>query len=303
MKPTLPYEIEEQVVDNLHGDPIALQACSLTCSAWVPTARRHLFRTAALTSKRRCVRFLTVLESTADTEGGRYTSVGEYVQELHLPPFALDHIREGRVRYEMVCQIFRRLPNVTTLVLDHFDWPHFIIDHVIPGEHATNIRDALVSIFPFPRLQQLSIRNLSFVITDDILQFISCFPNLTALELVNLMDSHTRYEDDTPHTLIPCGKDICLQELVVYMGLNSTRCLCNLLESLLKPPFELRLRKLRWKTDDPDVTPGRDLLSMQEKVLTKLFYGARETLEEFSLNVQRDGQCPTDLCCNLLSLI
>lgn len=301
MTPGLPYEIEEQIVDHLHDDPTALRACSLTCSAWVPRARLHLFRTAALTCKRCCVRFLAVLESTAETEGGTGTSVGEFVRELYLPSFSLyQRGRQEGLRYEMVCQICRRLPNVTVLVIDRFDWPRFI-DRLCPGGNAANIRGALTSVFRFPHLQQLRMRTLSYGIPGDALQLISSFPNLTALELVGLTGS-SRDADDPPLALVPYGERctaIRLQELIVDKWSSSIPALRDMLESLLKPPFELRLRKLHWKTGDANEDMVRDPLGAEEKVLTKLFHGARETLEEFSLNVQRDRQCsifPAMIC-------
>lgn len=305
MPPRLPFEIEEQIVDHLHGNPIALRACSLTCRAWVSLARPHIFWTADLTCKRRCVRFLVLLESAAEARDDKGTYVGEFVRELYLPTFSTDkRSKKGGLRYDMVCRICRRLPNVTALIIDRFDWPNFI-DHLFPEEDAASLRDLLISVFPFPRLQELRMRTLSYAIPGDVLQLISTFPNLTVLELVRLV-GRSRDEDDPPVTVVSTGEQhpaIRLQELFVDKWSSSIPALRDLLESLLKPPFELRLRKLHWKTGDPDEDTVRNVLGREENVLTKLLYRARETLEEFTLSLYRDGQCVIVVCSDLPVLI
>ncbi|KAF8478336.1 hypothetical protein JB92DRAFT_3280461 [Gautieria morchelliformis] len=39
----LPGEMIDQVIDHLHDDPPSLRACCLTCRAWAPSARFHIF--------------------------------------------------------------------------------------------------------------------------------------------------------------------------------------------------------------------------------------------------------------------
>ena len=43
MLPSLPPEIFDLIVDNLHYEPTTLEACCLVSSSWIPRARRHLF--------------------------------------------------------------------------------------------------------------------------------------------------------------------------------------------------------------------------------------------------------------------
>ena len=56
----LPPELFDETLDHLWDDPKALQACSLTCRAWVPTARLHLFRTVRLSSPSTCADFASI---------------------------------------------------------------------------------------------------------------------------------------------------------------------------------------------------------------------------------------------------
>lgn len=39
----LPLEVYELIIDQLHDDPLALEACALTCRAWLPRSRFRLF--------------------------------------------------------------------------------------------------------------------------------------------------------------------------------------------------------------------------------------------------------------------
>ncbi|KDQ55252.1 hypothetical protein JAAARDRAFT_208943 [Jaapia argillacea MUCL 33604] len=46
--PPLPQELIDIIIDNLDDDLEALCACSLTCQAWLPSSRKHLFDTLSL---------------------------------------------------------------------------------------------------------------------------------------------------------------------------------------------------------------------------------------------------------------
>lgn len=44
----IPPELRDEVIDQLHADRNALKACGLTCRAWLPRSRYHLFRSITL---------------------------------------------------------------------------------------------------------------------------------------------------------------------------------------------------------------------------------------------------------------
>ncbi|GBE78845.1 hypothetical protein BKA93DRAFT_367289 [Sparassis latifolia] len=46
--PLFPPEMQDHILDHLWSDRSALKACSLTCRAWVPTVRHHLFHSISL---------------------------------------------------------------------------------------------------------------------------------------------------------------------------------------------------------------------------------------------------------------
>ncbi|KAI0747257.1 hypothetical protein C8Q80DRAFT_1072062, partial [Daedaleopsis nitida] len=43
--PCVPVEVAEGVIDGLQDDHPSLRSCALTCQAWLPRSRAHLFRT------------------------------------------------------------------------------------------------------------------------------------------------------------------------------------------------------------------------------------------------------------------
>ncbi|KAM5543321.1 hypothetical protein V8D89_003195 [Ganoderma adspersum] len=58
-RPVLPRELEDLVIDHLHDDILALSACAIVCSNWLPRTRQHLFRSITLScGKLRCFRNL-----------------------------------------------------------------------------------------------------------------------------------------------------------------------------------------------------------------------------------------------------
>ncbi|KAF8530692.1 hypothetical protein JB92DRAFT_2782395, partial [Gautieria morchelliformis] len=52
MKYILPGELIDQVIDHLHDDSPSLRACCITCRAWVPSSRFHIFHDIVLPAKR-----------------------------------------------------------------------------------------------------------------------------------------------------------------------------------------------------------------------------------------------------------
>ncbi|KAH9935261.1 hypothetical protein B0H21DRAFT_759278 [Amylocystis lapponica] len=59
----IPAELRDYIIDQLHADRCALKACSLTCHAWLPRARYHLFQSIALDPRRCCNDFQRLIRS------------------------------------------------------------------------------------------------------------------------------------------------------------------------------------------------------------------------------------------------
>ncbi|OCH96235.1 hypothetical protein OBBRIDRAFT_718887, partial [Obba rivulosa] len=59
----LPPDIVDNTIAFLYDDPSSLKACSLTCRAWLPTTRIHLFSFVDL-SDNKFSRFQRILQQS-----------------------------------------------------------------------------------------------------------------------------------------------------------------------------------------------------------------------------------------------
>ncbi|KAH9908808.1 uncharacterized protein B0H18DRAFT_1219957 [Fomitopsis serialis] len=278
----LPIEIQEQVLDHLHDDPYALKACSLACSAWLPTARLHLFRTVKLRTVRDCLRFLTVLESTSDALGG--IGVGSLVRELHLPTMVLRQAgrRKGQ-RYNFLCQILRCVPNIDTLVARRFQLRSFL-DLASPKgtSPGVDLRGVLTSVFAFPRLKTLVLQRTSVRTVREVLQVISAFPSLSTLWI---SDIHISSPDDVhPNTTESTDIRICIQDLRLGPWDGDPISLQAVTEAFLEAPYELQLRKLQWMS-------GLRHADFGGHAFNEMFHRSAGTLETLELEVDEAAQC------------
>ncbi|KAF8480618.1 hypothetical protein JB92DRAFT_2611097, partial [Gautieria morchelliformis] len=60
----LPGELIDQVIDHLHDDSPSLRACCLTCRAWAPSARFHIFHDIVLSEAERADALAVHLETS-----------------------------------------------------------------------------------------------------------------------------------------------------------------------------------------------------------------------------------------------
>ncbi|KAH9923261.1 uncharacterized protein B0H18DRAFT_474257 [Fomitopsis serialis] len=279
--PELPIEIQEQVLDHLHDDPSALKTCSQTCSAWLPTARLHFFRTVKLKKVRHCLRFLAVLESTSEASGG--VGVGALVRELHLPTMGLRQRgrRKGQ-RYDLLCQILRHIPNTDTLVVRQFEWQNFL-DLASPKGADTDVdlRGVFTSVCAFPRLKTLVLQRTSVRTVREVLQLISAFPSLTTLRISEINDLilDDVHRDTTQSTDIR----VCIQELRFERWLGNPVPLQDAMNAFLEAPYELELRRLLW-------IPRLRQADFGGHALNEIFHRSARTLEMLELEVDEAAQ-------------
>ena len=62
----VPLEIAELVIDELSNDYPSLRSCALTCQAWLPRSRTHIFRTVHVMDLNRLTSLVRVLAYSAD---------------------------------------------------------------------------------------------------------------------------------------------------------------------------------------------------------------------------------------------
>ncbi|KAI0725573.1 hypothetical protein C8Q72DRAFT_580582 [Fomitopsis betulina] len=246
----LPLEIQEHILDHLHDDVRTLQACCLTCTAWIPTTRLHLFRYIKLRRAKDCLRFLATLESTSDLEAGGRPSVGVLVTELlvfHKGALSGRH-------YDLLRQIMRRLSNVDTLCFMWFNWQSFV-DLLLPDFPDYTMSSAIAAVFDFPRLKALSLWSLKFRSSAEFLALIAAFPRVETLHIKApsclRLPGDLAVEHADRNNLRCCLRELHIEAQVFVPGADY---LAALFESLIT--LGSQLRKLHWGCFDPDGANG-----------------------------------------------
>ncbi|KAH9923254.1 uncharacterized protein B0H18DRAFT_1105364, partial [Fomitopsis serialis] len=234
--PELPIEIQEQVLDHLHDDPSALKT----------RIRRY---------KRRHAR-----PGIALADDG--LSAGAYG-------------RQKGQRYDLLCQILRRVPNTDTLV--------DFLALANPKGTDTDLRGVFTSVFAFPQLKALVLQRTSGCTAREVLQLISAFPSLATLWISDITTSIPN--DVQLNTRESTDIRICIQELRLGRWQGSLVSLQDMLGALLAAPYELQLRKLQWM-------PSLSLRHVEfgGHALKEIFHKSARTLETLELEVDRAGQ-------------
>ncbi|KAF8515428.1 hypothetical protein JB92DRAFT_3095910 [Gautieria morchelliformis] len=159
----LPGELIDQVVDHLHDDSPSLRACCITCRAWAPSARFHLFQDIIVLSAKRANALAVILETSPHISPlvRSLTIDGVYAPE-HLDPGPLD---------PAIPAIAAKLTRLKTLRVIRVD---FILQH-------PKVLSAL--IHNFSTLQELSILGVNFNTFRDLAALIVAHPFLECLGL------------------------------------------------------------------------------------------------------------------------
>lgn len=112
--PRLPPELCDRVIDHLLFDRHALSMCALTCRAWLPASRLHLFRHVRLQANTIPTFLSILLENPA---------IGAYVEDLMIlagsQGFTVPDIIQMKT-LQLLKEILDRLPAVRTLKIPVF---------------------------------------------------------------------------------------------------------------------------------------------------------------------------------------
>ena len=173
----LPPELWAHVLEQLWDDHSSLQACSLTCRAWLPTTRRLLFHHIEFKSRGHFLRFSATLDHAKTDIAGSVRSVAI----VGLPLGRLGHGDAYDDRNGLIVHgVLKRLPNVTSLTLDDVD----IDVHLPLDRSASNVQLYPFShLFPIPCLRTLDMSLVMFHSFNDIGRLIAAFPQLRALTI------------------------------------------------------------------------------------------------------------------------
>ena len=161
-----------------------------------------------------------------------------------------------------------------------------------------DLRDAMAAFFPSSELKWLFISNIQLRSSHELTLFISLFPQLSRLEMLQVSAPFI------PETLLPLPEpphDACedlpptgemgthLRMLVVNF-LNSPQYLTGLvLKRLLSPPFRVRLSHIEWMMCDEEF---RDDVVDESILLMDTLRASELTLESLKVSLSDDGELP-----------
>ena len=149
------------MIDSLDSwaDVDTLRACSLTCKAFLPASRYHLFYRVRLLSGNITRRFLDIICSTPSS-----TSPCQYIRHL-----CLVEARHGSWVNEALSLLATRLLDVTILELDSLEWSEL------------NDTGRAMILSGFQRVKHLEMTFSKFETLEQMNQLITSFPSLTHL--------------------------------------------------------------------------------------------------------------------------
>ncbi|KAI0936518.1 hypothetical protein AcV5_004635 [Taiwanofungus camphoratus] len=166
----VPLELCDYIIDFLHNDRRALAACSLTCRAWLPAARFHLFDSIVLYNARLCTAFNRLLENSP--------ALGLYVRELSIAKLSSSgRLEEDAAELSFVQRllpsIFRHLVQLKSLGLSLLDVNVTIRSSLAQRLSVTELvlqycqfpafADFLLLFYSFPQLQSLTVRGVTWM--------------------------------------------------------------------------------------------------------------------------------------------
>ncbi|KAJ7713551.1 hypothetical protein B0H16DRAFT_1390434 [Mycena metata] len=164
---SLPLELWDAILDQLHSDPAALRVAALVCRTWVPTSRFHLFEALVLSPKcaRRAAHLNVLLAS-------RYSTIGAAIRILSLPG-ALTPIQvrspRGNIHLTTLLGLaphLAQLPRLRELTLS--DFPCALLDGLTTVRRLTFTdvcagTGLLRSVHALPHLTHLALEGVAAV--------------------------------------------------------------------------------------------------------------------------------------------
>ncbi|KAJ6463831.1 hypothetical protein C8R47DRAFT_76867 [Mycena vitilis] len=168
MTANLPNELTAHIIQDLHSEPETLANCALVCRAWVPPAQRILLSKIAV-HERDCTEIVQYLASPTPS------SIAGYVKRLYIYLWG-----------DLRANLNRSTANLTPLL--HLLLPHIsrfisVTELVVDGCQAFHDLhwDEIWTDLLVPSVSRLTIQYLKFEDLPDLVDFVSCFPQLTHL--------------------------------------------------------------------------------------------------------------------------
>ncbi|KAF8478816.1 hypothetical protein JB92DRAFT_3102285, partial [Gautieria morchelliformis] len=155
-------ELIDQVIDHLHDDSPSLRACCITCRAWVPSARFHIFHNIVLSAKHADALAVILETSSHIFPLVRSLTISRHSEQLHkgsdyldavIPTIApkLTKLKTLRFYYVTLAQ---QHPNVLSALIHNFST---IQELCIEGGGFNRLRDLATLIVAHPCLECLDV--------------------------------------------------------------------------------------------------------------------------------------------------
>ncbi|KAL6305965.1 hypothetical protein BKA93DRAFT_189788 [Sparassis latifolia] len=235
METVFPPEIFDFIIDYLWEDLWALRACSLTCRAWLPTTRLHMFNSVYLSGARRYLPFADLLTASATSPIG----LAHYVRELTLN----DAISEEA--FIACLPSLALLYNVDILIVDKMPWEFL---------------ERQLTAAVFPMLKMLKLRCTSVENINSLYRFLF---NHSKCKIVRIfVASYFPWSEVQQLSLpeIQTG-ELSLEELVLKTP-SPLESHAALVSFMLRAQVHLQVRKFQWASAGKGVERDglRDLL-------------------------------------------
>lgn len=163
--PRLPPELCDRIIDYLFCDRCALSACALTCRAWLPASRLHLFRHVRLQASTIPSLLCVLMETPA---------IGAYVEDLILltgsQGFTIPDVTQMKT-LQMLKEILDRLPVVKSLK--------------IPVFFRISVMETLILSALSKSLQAISFSGLFITDLQALSDLLASFPHLQSVGFSN----------------------------------------------------------------------------------------------------------------------
>ena len=248
----LPPELCDETIDYLWDDVDALRACSLTCQAWLPASRFHLFRNLRLRNADDVSRFRALLVSAPST--------AQCVRKLSLSADYDGTSPDGQAReddgwVDETTDLLPLLTEVTTLALARVRWHSLSAETRAAFEHMSR------------SVRQLFLFEVSFAASRDVIAFLSAFPSLR-----DLYFHAVSWKEDSPSPFDEQdASEVQSRMQLSYLFLDPKSSPTLVTEWLLRRPGEPHLQTIQlcWRAL-ADTKPLGDLLTASGAALEEL---------------------------------
>jgi hypothetical protein len=179
--PALAAELTDRIIDFLHDDKRALDACALTHPTWLTTSRFHLFSTITLDDR------LVDWAATLDLLSG--ARVLSRIRSVRIVSKSyeqrVDRLQGAVLLYQNIQQgLSESKPGSSSDV----PTPHLPTIHLRLGQGFNPLQDGILPVLSqiSDKVTHLELSRSTLSNRDDLWPFVSSFPNLRSLEARHL---------------------------------------------------------------------------------------------------------------------